>query len=126
MSIEFTLNTDDEIVLIQAFGSVSAEEIKRMRHKTMEVLHETGFKNYVVDLSKLTSIVGQSTVTTYKLGKEFKKIKFPLSTKTAVILPTEESAREQVEFLHIVEINRMRGPIEYVSSYEEAVQWFKT
>ena len=126
MSIEFIVKANEGHILIQASGSISTADIKEMRIKTVELLNETGIKNYVVDLSKLISIEELSTYTTYMLGKEFKNIKFPLSTKTAVILPVEEATREQVKFMHIVEINRMRGPLEYVTSYEEALEWFGT
>jgi len=126
MSIKLIVNSDDEAILIQAFGSISAKELKQMRKKTIEILNKNGIQNFVVDLSKLTSILEQSTFATYKSGKEFKDINFPLSAKTAVILPVEESVRQQIKFLHVVEINRMRGPIEYVSSYKEALEWFNS
>ena len=124
MSTEFTINSNDGVVIIQASGSISAKELKRMRKKTIELLNETGITNFVLDLSKLTSLLSQNTYATYKSGKEFKNINFPLSAKTAVILPEDMEARKQAEFLHTVEINRMRGPLKYVSSYKEALDWF--
>ena len=126
MNIEFTVNKDDNVILITVINAVSVEELKRMRSKTIELLIETGIKNYVVDLSAVTSVFGQQTLTSFQLGKEFQEIKFPYSTKTAVILPTDEEARSQAKFLHTVEINRMRGPLEYVSSYAEALTWFNS
>lgn len=126
MGIDFTVNENDDTILIQASNTISTEEIRWMRSQTVDLLEKTGIKNYVVDLAKVSSIGEQSTHITYKLGKEFKRINFPLSTKTAVILPEDQSARKQAEFLHTVEINRMRGPLKYVSSYQEALEWFNS
>ena len=126
MGIEFIVNKKDEVILITATASISTADVKWMRNKTVELLEETGIKNYVVDLSKVASIVEQDTLTAYEVGKEFRNVNFPLSTKTAVILPIDESARDQVKFLHTVEINRMRGPLNYVSSYENALEWFNS
>jgi len=124
MSVEFTINEDDNVILITVINTVSVEELKWTRSKTIELLTITGIENYVVDLSAVTSILEQKTITTYQLGKEFQEINFPLTAKTAVILPTDDEAREQAKFLHTVEINRVRGPLQYVSSYEEALNWF--
>ena len=124
MSIEFRINKKDQAILIVAVGDVSSYEMQEMRQRTVELLSETGIDNYVVDLSAVTSFVEHNTLATYKLGKEFQEIEFPLSAKTAVILPINEDALSQVKFLHTVEVNRMRGPLKYVSSYEEALSWF--
>jgi hypothetical protein len=126
MSTEFTVNKEDDVILITIINTVSVEELKWIRSKTIELLNETGIKNYIVDLSAVTSILEQKTISMYQLGKEFQEIKFPYNTKTAVILPTDDEAREQAKFLHTVEINRMRGPLRYVSSYEEALGWFNS
>ena len=126
MSIEFTVNKEDGVILITASDTVSIQDLREVRSRTIELLNKTGIENYVVDLSAATSILEQKTITTYQLGKEFQDIKFPYSTKTAVILPTNDEAREQAKFLHTVEVNRMRAPLEYVSSYEEALDWFNS
>lgn len=124
MSIEFKINIDDDAVLITAVGDISDEETTGMRIKTMETLESAGIKNYVVDMANVTSFLDRSTIKTYQMGKEFVEMKFPISMKTAVILPIDEKVREQAEFLHTVELNRARPPIKYVSSYEEALAWF--
>ena len=126
MGIEFRLNEEEKTILIMAVGDISSYEMKEMRQRTVELLNETGLENYVVDLSALTSVVEHDTLTTYELGKLFQEIDFPLSAKTAVVLPLDEDVRQQVKFLHTVEVNRMRGPLKYVSSYEEALAWFNS
>ncbi len=126
MSIEFETNLDDDVVLITAVGDISDEEMKAMRIKTLEVLEETGIKNFVVDMAKVTSFLERSTLRTYEMGKEFTEMHFPLSMKTAVILPRDKKVRAQAEFLHIVELNRARPPMKYVLSYIEALTWFKS
>ena len=126
MSIEFTIKPEDDVVLITAQGDISDDEIAEMRIKTMEVLSETGIHNYVVDMAKMTSFLERNTIKTYESGKEFVEMKFPFSMKTAVIMPIDDKVREQAKFLHVVELNRARPPIKYVSSYEEALAWFRS
>ena len=124
MPIEFQINPEDDAVLITVTGDISDDEITQMRLKTMEILNETGIQNYVVDTANMTSFLERSTVETYESGKEFIEMKFPITMKTAVIMPTDEKVKEQAKFLHVVELNRARPPITYVSSYEEALDWF--
>ena len=45
--------------------------------------------------------------------------------KAAVLMPDNPTAREQVEFLHTVEINRGRGVINYVETFDEAFSRFE-
>ena len=44
MSIEFTVNKDDNVILITITNTVSVEDLKWMRSKTIELLNETGLK----------------------------------------------------------------------------------
>ena len=126
MPIEFQTNKEDDAVLITAEGDVSDDEITWMRAKTMETLNATGIQNYVVDMANMTSFLQHSTIRTYEVGKEFVELQFPLSMKTAVILPRDDKIKEQAKFLHVVELNRARPPMKYVSSYEEALAWFRS
>ena len=126
MSIKFTIDQKNKIILIRTIDDISPKDVLEMRTWTMELLTETGIENFVVDMSAATSILYQDTVTTYKMGKEFQGLDFPLSAKTAVILPNDEEVRRQATFLHTVEVNRMRGPLKYVENYEEALDWFKS
>lgn len=124
MSIEFRLDKKEKTILIVVVGDVTVDDLRNMRNHTVELLKETGIENFIVDLSALDSILEQDTFITYKLGKEFQDVNFPITAKTAIILPTNNDVLQQVKFLHTVEINRMRGPIEYVTSYEDALAWF--
>ncbi len=126
MSIEFRINIENAVVLITASGDIADEEVKAMRDRTMEILQETGIENFVVDMTQVTSFFQRSTLKTYEKGKEFAEMNFPMSMKTAVILPVDEKVREQAEFLHTVELNRARPPMKYVSSHEEALAWFNS
>jgi len=126
MSIEFKINIGDDAVLITAVGDISGEELTEMRIKTIETIESIGIKNYVVDMMNVTSFLKRSTIKTYEMGKEFTEMEFPLSMKTAVILPIDKKVREQAEFLHTVELNRVRPPLKYVFSYEEALAWFRS
>jgi len=126
MGIEFETNMDDDAVLINCRDDISDEAMTAMRIRTMEILESTGIKNYVVNMVNVTSFLKQDTLRTYEMGKEFTEMEFPLSMKTAIILPIDEKVREQAEFLHTVELNRARPPIKYVLSYEEALDWFRS
>ena len=124
MTIEFKTIQEDRVILITATGDISTDELNAMRNKTIDLLNKTGIQDFVVDLSEVTSILKQDVLKAYKKGKEFDSLQFPVTAKTAVILPLNKEAKEQVTFMHTVEINRMRGPIKYVASYEEAISWF--
>ena len=126
MSIEFKISEKERIIAIIATGDVDSEEIRAMRKKTIVLYQETDIENFLLDLSQVSSLVEQNTFTTYRLGKEFQDLEFPLSAKTAVILPADDQAREQVKFMHTVEVNRMRGPLEYFESRDQALAWFKS
>lgn len=125
MPIKFQTFEKDDAVLITTSGDISEEEIIAMRTKTLDVLNETGIQNFVVDMTHVNSFLEHSTAKTYEMGKEFVKMEFPLSMRTAVILPASQKVREQAELLHLVEINRARPELEYVASYEEALAWFR-
>ena len=125
MPIVFQINKDDAAVLITATGDISDEEIAWMRMRTMETLQETGIKYFVVDMAQVTSFFERDITKTYEKGKEFAEMRFPMSMKTAVILPLDDEVKNQAEFLHTVELNRARPPIKYVSSYAEALAWFR-
>jgi hypothetical protein len=125
MPIQFQVNVDDDVVIITTQGHVSDDEMMEMRIETMRTLNETGIQNFIVDMSGLKSLLKNNVVRTYEMGKEFIELNFPLSMKTAVILPRDDKVKEQAEFLHMVEINRTRPPLKYVASYAEAMAWFK-
>ena len=126
MGVEFRIDEQNRAILIIASGAVSAEDLRYIRTRTVELLNETGIQNYLVDMVAVISVFEQDTTAAYNLGKNFSELDFPLSTKTAVILPENEEACQQAKFLHTVEVNRMRGPLKYVTSYAEALDWFNT
>lgn len=126
MGFEFVVNGADRVIVIELDGDIPETEVTDMRRGTIDLIRETGILNFVVDMSKVTSIADQETFTAYELGKEFHKIEFPHTAKTAVIMPTSPSARRQAEFLHTVELNRGRGLVQYVADYDEALSWFRS
>ena len=95
-----------------------------MRLKTVKLLNETGIKNYLVDMVAVTSTPEQKAIVTYEMGKKIQEIEFQFITKIAVILPADVKAPKPAEFLHTVELNRVRSSLKYVASYEEALDWF--
>lgn len=124
MPIEFQVFEKDNAILITTTGDISEQEITAMRIRTLDLLNETGIQNFVVDMTHVNSFLKHSAVKTYEMGKEFVKMEFPLSMRTAVILPIDENVKKQAELLHLVEINRTRPELQYVASYQEALEWF--
>ncbi len=126
MGFEFHVNDVDRVVVIELAGDISETEVVEMRARTIDLLAEVGPRDFVVDMSAVASIAGQKTFAAYELGKDFRKIDFPVSVKTAIILPISPSARRQAEFLHTVELNRGRGLLKYVANYDDALRWFRS
>jgi hypothetical protein len=124
MNITFQNLPDIETIAIKVRGHVAAEEVREMRKQTLQMHRDTGFRNYFVDLGDLESIAHGDDYTAYELGVEFRKTEFSLHTRTAIVLPRNARARQQAEFLHVVEINRGRGELRYVTSLEDATEWF--
>ena len=46
-------------------------------------------------------------------------------SNTAVLMPVNEMAHEQVDLLHAIEVNRGRGLLSYVETIDEAHSWFE-
>jgi hypothetical protein len=126
MGVDFLVNDVDRVVVIELAGDISEAEVVEMRARTIDLLEDIGPRDFVVDMSAVTSIVDQKTFAAYELGKDFRKIHFPVSVKTAIIMPISPSARRQAEFLHTVELNRGRGLLKYVANYDEALRWFRS
>jgi hypothetical protein len=124
MGIEISMLDEQRAVAIEVSGCVSAEEVREMRRRTVELADQTGFRNFIVDIRKLLSIEDGSAFVAYDLGEQFKESGFSVWNNTAVLMPEDPAAREQAEFLHTVEINRGRGVLSYVESVDEALSWF--
>jgi hypothetical protein len=124
MTIRFETWPEARAIVIRASGDVDAAAVDAMRGRTVELTNETGFRNYLVDMSELRSIADNDTFAAYDLGDRFGKVGIAFSTRTAVIMPTDAEARRQAEFLHTVELNRGRGDLSYVNNADEAYDWF--
>ena len=125
MKIEFSVLDERQAVAIEVEGHLTARDVQDMRRRTVEIADETEYRNFVVDIRRLGSIDDGSAFSAYDLGEQFKGSGFSVWTNTAVLMPEDPAAREQVEFLHTVEINRGRGVLNYVESFEEAFAWFE-
>ena len=125
MSIEFSVFDEQQVVLIEATGDVSADQVRDMRQRSVELVTETGYKNFIVDLRKLGSLVCGGLCDIYDLGNSFSDVGFTVWSNTAVLMPESETARKQAELLHTIEINRGRGVMDYVDTREEAFSWFE-
>ena len=77
MSVEFTINEDDNLILITVINTVSVEELKWTRSKTIELLNITGIENYVVDLSAIISILEQKNIYNVPAWQKIPGDKFP-------------------------------------------------
>lgn len=125
MNIEFSKLEKQQVIVITIKGDLSAADMKEMRRRTVAEAGKTGYGNFLVDIRLLRSIEGGNTYATFNLGEQFSEIGFSVWANTAVLMPNDEAARQQAEFLHTVEINRGRGVLNYVESFEEAFAWFE-
>ena len=125
MSIEYSIHDKQKAVSIAVDGHVTADDVQEMRHRTVELAEQTGYRNFIMDIRRLLSIADGSDFAAYDLGEQFKETGFSVWNNTAVLMPEDPSARAQAEFMHTVEVNRGRGVLSYVESYEEAFSWFE-
>lgn len=125
MKIELSRLEKQQVVLITIEGDLTAADMNDMRRRTIEEADATGYGNFLVDIRQLRSIEGGNTYATFDLGEQFSDIGFSVWANTAVLMPDDDAARRQAEFLHTVEINRGRGVLNYVESFEEAFTWFE-
>ena len=124
MNIEFSILSQQKAVAITANGHVTATEVQDMRRRTVELAGQTGYRNFIVDIRKLLSIADGSDLSALDLGEQFKDSGFSVWNNTAVLMPEDPAARAQAELLHTVEVNRGRGILSYVESFDEAFTWF--
>lgn len=125
MNIEFSILNDQKAVAITAKGHVTADDVQEMRRRAVELANQTGYRNFIVDIRDLLSIAGGSDFSAYDLGEQFKESGFSVWNNTAVLMPEDPAARAQAELLHTVEVNRGRGILSYVESFDEAFGWFE-
>jgi hypothetical protein len=125
MNIEFSILNERNAVAITAEGYISAADVKEMRRRTVELAHETGYRNFIVDIRNLLSIADGSDSSAFDLGEQFKESGFSVWNNTAVLMPEDPVARAQAELLHTVEVNHGRGVLSYVESFDEAFSWFE-
>jgi hypothetical protein len=124
MNFEFTIIVEQRAIAITAKGHVTAEDVQQMRRRAVELAGQTGYRNFIVDIRNLVSIADGTDFSAYDLGEQFKESGFSVWNNTAVLMPAEPTARAQAELLHTVEVNRGRGILSYVESFDEAFSWF--
>ena len=125
MNIEFSTLDEHKAISIVVEGHATAADIQDMRRRTVDLARETGYRNFIMDIRRLLSIADGSDFAAYDLGEQFKEAGFSVWNNTAVLMPEDPTARAQAEFMHTVEVNRGRGVLSYVESYEEAFSWFE-
>lgn len=125
MKIEFSLLHEQKAVVIEIEGRVTSADVLEMRRRTVEIAEQTGYRNFIVDIRQFKSIGDGSTFVAFDLGEQFRDSGFSVWNNTAVLMPEDPDARAQAELLHTVEVNRGRGVLSYVESYEEAFGWFE-
>jgi hypothetical protein len=125
MTIEFSVLTAQKAIAIVVEGHVTSADVREMRRRSVEMTEQTGYRNFIVDIRKLLSIDDGSDFAAFDLGDQFKETGFSVWNNTAVLMPEDPAARAQAEFLHTVEVNRGRGVLSYVESFDEAFSWFE-
>ena len=111
--------------MIKIDGTVDAEQAEQMRQQSVNIVAETGIKNFIVDMRGLESLLDGQTTAIVDLASEFKGHEFTVWSNTAVLMPVNERAHEQIDLLHTIEVNRGRGVLNYVETIDEALSWFE-
>jgi hypothetical protein len=125
MTTEFSVLDDKRTIVITSEGDVDAAELAQLRQRSAELIEETGFTDFIVDIRDVTSIESGKTFAIVEVGESYSDFRITVWSNTAVLLPVDDVAREQVELMHTVEVNRGRGVINYVDSFDEAFSWFE-
>ena len=125
MNVEFSILDEHKAVSIVVEGHLTAADVQEMRRDTVEIADQTGYRNFIMDIRRLLSIADGSDFAAYDLGEQFKETGFSVWNNTAVLMPDDPAARAQIEFMHTVEVNRGRGVLSYVESFDEAFSWFE-
>lgn len=125
MATEFSVLDDKRTIVITSEGDVDAAELAQLRQRSTELIEETGYTDFIVDIRNVTSIESGKTFAIVEVGESYSDFRITVWSNTAVLLPVDETAREQVELMHTVEVNRGRGVINYVDSFDEAFSWFE-
>lgn len=125
MAVEFSILDKNQVILIEIDGALDATQMHEMRRQTSDWASETGIRDFVFDLRQLESLENGDPGAIVDLGNNFKQHNFSVWSNTAVLMPIDERAFEQVELLLEIERNGGRGVLDYVESMEEAFAWFE-
>lgn len=125
MAIKFSTLDESRVILITIDGALDTDQVQEMRRQSLQLVDETGINDVVFDLRKLTSLANGDPAAIVDLGNSYKTQNIPFWANTAILMPIDKRAFEQMELLHEIEISRGRGLLEYVESVDEAVAWFE-
>jgi hypothetical protein len=125
MATEFSVLDDKRTIVIRSEGDVDATELAGLRRRSVELIEETGFTDFIVDIRKVTSIESGKTFAIVEAGEAYSDFRITVWSNTAMLLPDDEAVREQVDLMCTIEINRGRGVINYVDTFDEAFSWFE-
>ena len=125
MAIEFSILDDKRAVLIEVDGDIDARHLEQLRKRAAEIISETGYTDFIIDLRNVTSLEQGKVVRIVELGESFSESRITVWSNTAILMPVDETAFKQVELMHTIQINRGRGVISYVESLDEAFSWFE-
>ena len=125
MATEFSVLDDKRTIVITSAGDVDAAELTGLRRRSVELIEETGFTDFIIDFRNLNSIESGKTFAIVEAGESYSDFRITVWSNTAMLLPEDETVREQVDLMCTIEINRGRGVISYVDTFEEAFTWFE-
>jgi hypothetical protein len=121
MPYEVSFDEKDKIVLLRASGLVTHEEHEAARRQAAQLCRENECSKIMADLQELDT-EKSSTLDCFDYGKSLAQEKIPLSTRIAIVLPTDPDSIKDIQFVTIVAENRGRGTLQF-KTVEEAKQW---
>ena len=118
MPYELKVNKESEIIELNAFGSISRDDVIESMKKVDRLSEETGIKLLFVDSRQVDAM--PSTIDQFELTS-----KFPRFLKMAVLIPVESELTATYRFGETVGVNR-GIPIRVFVSESEAFEWLKS
>lgn len=106
-------------------GIVDADQVEAMRRDCVALFEETGATDVIVDMREMESLRNAEPGAIVDLGNSFKNHNFTVWSNTAVLMPLDPSAYQQMELMLAIEVNRGRGLMNYVETIDEAFSWFE-
>jgi hypothetical protein len=109
------VNEDLDIIEVESFGEVTADEIARSIAKVREIYSEKGVSKILVDTCKQESL--PTTIDIFDLFSTF-----PREFKLAILVKQSQITEEDLDFIETIAVNRAIR-MKIFSERDVALEW---